>query len=520
MENNIIKFLKSKDYTAIRDIGQGGTGKTKLIKDETINETFVCKKYSTYYPEHQSLYYENFVNEIKILYKINHPNIVRVFSYYLYPEQSTGYILMEYIDGVDIEQYLTVNPNKINDLFIQTINGFKYLEERNILHRDIRPSNILISNDGIVKIIDFGFGKDVQKSVDYEKSITLNWTYSLPNDFSMSIYDFKTEVYFVGKLFERIIIDNNLHQIFKYKVALDKMIITNHDIRIASFYDVTRDIMSENAIYIDIPEDSPLPADDEWAHYYCSNPSDGPWIFANIMNAEKEIPGFMPFDALMINSVEKVQGREYKVVFRDSIETYCPLIKKGDRLPFKSRWNSYDFGEYNKYGRPDLLTVSYSKDVTFEGVKTTNSLLMLAPISNNCGRIIFRNCEMSLAPGAIITSSADGIHLGSNRFGVIIDNCEFGNSFDDLINTQTYSGEITKIINDYTYETSRDMFCSVGDEIKFFKKPFTTGFPSVKMYPVKTYARFLMNKTYFKNFTFFFSWAFFFSIGLVEYGKI
>lgn len=43
MENNIIKFLKSKDYTAIRDIGQGGTGKTKLIKDETINETFVCK---------------------------------------------------------------------------------------------------------------------------------------------------------------------------------------------------------------------------------------------------------------------------------------------------------------------------------------------------------------------------------------------------------------------------------------------------------------------------------------------
>ena len=44
MENNIIKFLKSKDYTAIRDIGQGGTGKTKLIKDETINETFVCVK--------------------------------------------------------------------------------------------------------------------------------------------------------------------------------------------------------------------------------------------------------------------------------------------------------------------------------------------------------------------------------------------------------------------------------------------------------------------------------------------
>ena len=58
-----------------------------------------------------------------------------------------------------------------------------------------------------------------------------------------------------GIKFERIINDNNLHQIFKYKVALDKMIITNHDIRIASFYDVTRDIMSENAIYIDFSDE-------------------------------------------------------------------------------------------------------------------------------------------------------------------------------------------------------------------------------------------------------------------------
>lgn len=251
MEKNIIKFIKSKDYTVIRDVGQGGTGKTVLVKDETINETFVCKKYSTCYPEHQSLYYDNFVNEIKLLYKINHPNIVRVFSYYLYPEYTTGYILMEYIDGVDIEQYITTSPDKINDVFIQVVNGFKYLEEQNILHRDIRPSNILVSNDGVIKIIDFGFGKSIQQSVDYKKSITLNWFYSLPDDFNMSIYDFRTEVYFIGRLFEKIINDNSLYQTFKYKEVLDKMIITNYETRMASFYEVTRSIMSENAVYVD-----------------------------------------------------------------------------------------------------------------------------------------------------------------------------------------------------------------------------------------------------------------------------
>ena len=42
------------------------------------------------------------------------------------------------------------------------------------------------------------------------------------------------------------------------------------------------------------------------------------------------------------------------------------------------------------------------------------------------------------------------------------------NSLDDLINTEAYCGEIVKIIDNYTYETSRDMFCKIGDEIKFF----------------------------------------------------
>lgn len=252
---NTIRFIKSKDYTAIRYIGQGGTGKTILIKDETINEIFVCKKYSTFYPETQALYYDNFVNEIKLLYKINHPNIVRVFSYYLYPEHTTGYILMEYIDGVDIEQYITTFPDNINDVFIQTINGFKYLEEQNILHRDIRPFNILVSNDGVVKIIDFGFGKSVQQSMDYEKSITLNWAYPLPDDFSISIYDFRTEVYFVGKLFEKMINDRNLYQTFKYKEILDKMIVIDREKRIASFYDIAKNILSEEAVYIDFSDE-------------------------------------------------------------------------------------------------------------------------------------------------------------------------------------------------------------------------------------------------------------------------
>ena len=226
--------------------------------------------------------------------------------------------------------------------------------------------------------------------------------------------------------------------------------------------------VEENAIYIDIPEGSPLPADENWAQFYCTNSIDGPWIFGTFMNSEKAIPGFMPFDALMIKTVEKVRGREYKVTFKDSIANYDSAINIGSRFVFKSRWNSYDFGETDKYGRPDLLVVSHSKDITFDGIETNGSLLMLSPVSYCDGRITFRNCKMRPTNGDLITSAADGIHLGTNRFGVIVENCELTNSLDDLINTQTFCGNVEKKIDECTFETSRDIFCRIGDEIKFF----------------------------------------------------
>ena len=114
------------------------------------------------------------------------------------------------------------------------------------------------------------------------------------------------------------------------------------------------------------------------------------------------------------------------------------------------------------------MAISRSKDVTFDGIKTNGSLLMLAPVSYCDGRIIFRNCEMKPTNGDLITSAADGIHAGTNRFGIIVENCEFANSLDDLVNTQTHCGNVEKKNDEYTFETSRDMFCKIGDEIKFF----------------------------------------------------
>ena len=209
MDDNII-FTKNKEYKLINYLGQGATGKTVLLYDGSIGEHFVCKKYEPCVLKYKDEWYKRFVEEIKTLYKMNHPKIVRVFNYYLYNDVKTGYIIMEYIDGMTIDNYILSYPDKFDNLFLQAIDGFCYLESQGILHRDIRGTNIMVTNDGDLKIIDFGFSKE---KCDYEtdNSVPLNWIATVPSEMTgeTQIYNGKTEVYFEGRLFKNLLIESN-----------------------------------------------------------------------------------------------------------------------------------------------------------------------------------------------------------------------------------------------------------------------------------------------------------------------
>lgn len=236
MGDEITRFLRKKSYQMKEELGQGACGKTVLLYDDEIDEFFVCKKYSPLSDSDKSQLFENFVREIKLLHQVLHLNVVRIFNYYLYREDVSGFILMEHIKGVNIEEYIKTNPDEINNVFLQVLDGFSYLEGRSILHRDIRPQNILITDDCIVKIIDLGFAKPVLKPEDFGKSISLNWWCDTPREFADNIYDFRTEVYFVGKLFEKIIIDNSIDS-FKYEKILRRLCAYEPRDRVSSFTD-------------------------------------------------------------------------------------------------------------------------------------------------------------------------------------------------------------------------------------------------------------------------------------------
>jgi serine/threonine protein kinase len=103
-KEGIVHFLRKRDYRLVKELGQGSCGKTVLLYDDQIEEHFVCKKYVPYSEAERQQLFTNFVREIKLLHKIHHQNIVRVFNHYIYAEQFTGFILMEYVDGSEVDE--------------------------------------------------------------------------------------------------------------------------------------------------------------------------------------------------------------------------------------------------------------------------------------------------------------------------------------------------------------------------------------------------------------------------------
>lgn len=236
----------SKSFEYVRKLGVGGAGDTHLLKDNTTDMMFAFKKYNPKDEKHKKELYRRFVNEIKILFQLSHPNIVRIYNYYLYPKRETGYLQMEYIEGEPIDKYSTSSEKEWNDIFAQVISAFKYLEEKNILHRDIRPQNILIDKLGNVKIIDFGFGKMLNNKKE-ANSVLLNWPVSqFPEEVELNReYTYSTEIYFVGELFNYILNSKEIKVgSFNYDKIIKKMTEYYVKNRYSTFEEVYNDISS------------------------------------------------------------------------------------------------------------------------------------------------------------------------------------------------------------------------------------------------------------------------------------
>ncbi|EGH0140580.1 protein kinase, partial [Campylobacter jejuni] len=182
-------------------------------------------------------------------------------NYYPYENIYTAYIIMEYIQGKNIKEYFDDENNleNLNSIFIQLIEVFAYIEEKGIIHRDIREKNILIDADGVVKVIDFGLGKvfDISKNEDTLNSIiNRNDVDTLPEEYFQKEYTIQTDIYYLGDLVYRLInnLAENKHN-FEYFNILNKMIKKEKKFRYQSFADIKRELNKENFVNLKISQE-------------------------------------------------------------------------------------------------------------------------------------------------------------------------------------------------------------------------------------------------------------------------
>lgn len=269
MKNNgdIVQFLKQKDYVMLDNaLGRGSFGKTVLLKDPFIDEIFVAKKYEPAFEDGREAFYKNFLDEIKIMHKLNHRNVVRVFNYYAYEDIYTGYIIMEHIDGVNIGAFVSdyfapFATLSLDELFIQLIDGFQYIENNGIIHRDIREGNILVDKTGVAKIIDFGIGKTFEKAEDNSDSLCseINRANSdtLPQEYGEGIYTSKTDQFYLAELINRLMreAENVDESDFSYYNILNKMMQKDPSRRYDNFGQVKEAIGKYDFSVMDISDD-------------------------------------------------------------------------------------------------------------------------------------------------------------------------------------------------------------------------------------------------------------------------
>lgn len=255
MKNNgdIVRFFKDKEYIMLdNDLGGGSFGKTVLLKDPFIDDVFVAKKYEPSFndEEEKKKFYKNFLEEIKIMYKLNHHNLVRIYNYYAYEDIHTGFIIMEYIDGENIEEWfencsIGLTTASSNDIFIQLIDAFDYLQKHDVIHRDIREGNILIDKDDNVKVIDFGIGKVILPGDTIKDSLyaDINRANSdtLPAEYYSGVYTSLTDMFYLAELFNRLLSTYPCSE-FMYQHIIDKMMSKHPEDRYSTFNEVKKDI--------------------------------------------------------------------------------------------------------------------------------------------------------------------------------------------------------------------------------------------------------------------------------------
>ena len=210
---------KVDDYEILQVLGEGSFGFVAKVKSRINHKIYAIKQINLtkLKSDKERQLCEN---EITILKNLNHPSITKYYK--SIKENNFLYTVMEFMNNGDLSGLIKahkilnkpINEEKLWNIFIQAMKSLVFIHSKNLIHRDIKPENLFISNDGTVKLGDFGVSASIVDSNKFEnikKELISNWVCSgtcvgtppfmSPEMLKKNTYDLNTDVYSMGCTF-------------------------------------------------------------------------------------------------------------------------------------------------------------------------------------------------------------------------------------------------------------------------------------------------------------------------------
>jgi serine/threonine protein kinase len=198
-------------YPIVREIGSGATSRVYLARDpfaarDVAVKVFIFNEQAD--PHTERMMHKAFLAEASLAGKLNHPHIVDIFDAVVEPDHS--YLVMEYVSGTTLEAHSDVTSllplGKVVEIIFKCIRALEYAFQHGVIHRDIKPGNILLSQSGETKVGDFGASFQQRHGMETTQiSGVGSPAYMSPEQIRMETLNQQTDIYSLGVVMYRLL---------------------------------------------------------------------------------------------------------------------------------------------------------------------------------------------------------------------------------------------------------------------------------------------------------------------------
>src|SRR5246500_3960199 len=192
---------KLDKYEVLEVVGRGGMGVVYKAVDAAIGR-LVGIKMMTSAVMNDTVFLKLFYREAQAAGKLRHPNIVTIYD--LGIQEAMPYLVMEFLEGESLDLALrSGRPLLLEEklsIVIQVCNALGYAHEQSIIHRDIKPGNVMLLKDGTIKLVDFGIARIGAEYVTRSGQLLGSIQYMSPEQIHGAQVDLRTDIFSTGVL--------------------------------------------------------------------------------------------------------------------------------------------------------------------------------------------------------------------------------------------------------------------------------------------------------------------------------